>query len=932
MIAMKKINKLSFILAFLLSPVFINAQILDERQREASTIIADVLNELPADNDYHLYKAMEELCRTGKDGLKSLALMLKPIENGSNAPIEYALDGLSHYVSSRGGMQYYGTFAKAMTEALEQTQDKNNKLFLISLFKNFGNVQHLETLANYLYDEDLAMTTMMTIMSIPDSDEFIANRVMNEQGDKETLAYAVAYKNIASVEGELISWLPGSDESTKTAVYFALSKIGTSKSLPVLKENAKIVKYQNDPTDVTNAYVNVVLKLATEKDTANVVKESKTLLKVKRSNVVIAALNANAALYGRNAVPTLLKYVKHKDAQIRNEALNLLKPYANEQLFVDVIKVAKKDDVKADVIRWLSNFNAKSQMEFIAKQANTKNENLAEATIRAMCLLADEDQLTALFPLADERFRDVMVDNLKSYKGSPYKLLVKCLEEGDDEQKITALTVVSQRRMYSMYVDVFTQCVSEMVSDPVRKMAFVALKNVVRTREIPVLQSQLVITDDIYVEDVQNALITLFSNKDSFNPQVMNSFISFYQRQNPSVQARFYPIFASNEKFITRNLVLDAYNEGVNEKEALNALLSMDHESMMNVLFDMAKDDELNKNIILKRYVYLVNKYEKSDVTKITSLKKALELKPDDEVINYILNAVETTNSYQGIMLAADYLDNPNTIQTAANVILNIAYRNPEYNATEVVELLERIRNVFADSDAIYKKAQIEEHLTKIAKTPVFTLSEEEQKDGFVILFDGTNLDKWIGDKTNYIVKNGNIYVTADYGNDGNLYTDKEYSDFIYRFEFCYLKPGVNNGVGVRTPMNVDAAYQGMEIQILDHDAPIYQGLRDYQVHGSVYGIIPAERLVFPELGTWNTEEIILNGDYVKVTVNDQVILEGDIRKACKGHNVAPDGSEHNPYTVDKHNHPGLFNEKGYISFCGHGEGLLIRNVRIKEL
>ena len=48
------------------------------------------------------------------------------------------------------------------------------------------------------------------------------------------------------------------------------------------------------------------------------------------------------------------------------------------------------------------------------------------------------------------------------------------------------------------------------------------------------------------------------------------------------------------------------------------------------------------------------------------------------------------------------------------------------------------------------------------------------------------------------------------------------------------MKEGVNNGVGIRIPMGVDAAYEGMEIQILDHDAPIYKNLREYQVHGSV--------------------------------------------------------------------------------------------------
>ena len=96
--------------------------------------------------------------------------------------------------------------------------------------------------------------------------------------------------------------------------------------------------------------------------------------------------------------------------------------------------------------------------------------------------------------------------------------------------------------------------------------------------------------------------------------------------------------------------------------------------------------------------------------------------------------------------------------------------------------------------------------------------------------------------------------------------------------------------------------------------------------------VIPARRIRHKPLGEWSTEEIIVRGTHVKVTVNGEVIVDGDVRKACKGHNVAPDGSSQNKYTVDHRNHPGLFNKEGYISFCGHGEGLKIRNVRIKEL
>ena len=289
-------------------------------------------------------------------------------------------------------------------------------------------------------------------------------------------------------------------------------------------------------------------------------------------------------------------------------------------------------------------------------------------------------------------------------------------------------------------------------------------------------------------------------------------------------------------------------------------------------------------------------------------------------------------------LLAGKYLDDKEVSYAAANAVKNIASKSKEeINYTDFKNFLTKAANVFkstGNADDGYAVSEIDQILEAAEPFTPSQLTAEEKKQGFEMLFDGTNLDKWQGDLEGYIPINGALYVSANYGSTGNLYTKKEYRNFVYRFEFCFLREGVNNGVGVRTPMGVDAAYDGMcEVQILDHDAPAYDGwLREYQVHGSVYGVIPAKRIVHKPLGQWSTEEIRVEGDRIKVTVNGEVIVDGNIRTACKGHNVAPDGSSENPYTVDHRNHPGMFNRKGYISFCGHGEGLKIRNVRILDL
>ena len=203
-------------------------------------------------------------------------------------------------------------------------------------------------------------------------------------------------------------------------------------------------------------------------------------------------------------------------------------------------------------------------------------------------------------------------------------------------------------------------------------------------------------------------------------------------------------------------------------------------------------------------------------------------------------------------------------------------------------------------------------------------LSAEEKAEGFEMLFDGTSLHKWHGNKVDYNVVDGEIAVESRSrggASIGDLYTNDEYGDFIFRFEFK-LTPGANNGVGVRSPGVGDSAYEGYEVQILDHYNPIYQPwLAPYQYHGSLYGIIPAKnRDALLPVGEWNSEEIYMKGSYVRVTVNGQVVTEGDIAEASKNG------------TIDGNEHPGLKRTSGYIGFLGHGDRLWIRNVRVKKL
>lgn len=192
----------------------------------------------------------------------------------------------------------------------------------------------------------------------------------------------------------------------------------------------------------------------------------------------------------------------------------------------------------------------------------------------------------------------------------------------------------------------------------------------------------------------------------------------------------------------------------------------------------------------------------------------------------------------------------------------------------------------------------------------------ENDEAGFVSIFNGKDLTGWVGDTKGYIIENGSIVCKPG----GNLFTEKEYADFSFRFEFK-LTPAANNGIAIRAPMDSgNPSYTGMEVQVLDDRHADYKAIETWQAHGSVYGIVPAKRDQLKPCGEWNTEEITADGRHIKVTLNGVVIVDADLDKA----------TENGP--IDHKDHPGVKNTTGHIGFLGHGSVVEFRNLRVKDL
>jgi hypothetical protein len=197
---------------------------------------------------------------------------------------------------------------------------------------------------------------------------------------------------------------------------------------------------------------------------------------------------------------------------------------------------------------------------------------------------------------------------------------------------------------------------------------------------------------------------------------------------------------------------------------------------------------------------------------------------------------------------------------------------------------------------------------------------EDKAPEGFTSLFNGKDLTGWKvnkgGNPKVWGAEKGLLYVQGSGG--GWLMTEKEYSDFELRLEFKMPEKG-NSGVALRSAMEGNPSFEsGMEIQLLDDEwhKKNYKGLKDTQLTGSIYGIVPPSKNALKPVGQWNKMRIIAKGPQITVELNGEKIVDANL----------------NDHKDKVKEHKGLLRPKGHLGLQSHDGRVEFRNLFVKEL
>ncbi len=203
-------------------------------------------------------------------------------------------------------------------------------------------------------------------------------------------------------------------------------------------------------------------------------------------------------------------------------------------------------------------------------------------------------------------------------------------------------------------------------------------------------------------------------------------------------------------------------------------------------------------------------------------------------------------------------------------------------------------------------------------------LSEQEKKDGWILLWNGKDTDGWIDGSGAALkpemIQEGSINPMGAAGH--MAYTKERYGNFVLACD-CKVSKGCNSGIFFRTGNLKDPVQTGFEVQVFDSAGKEKPGKHD---SGALYDIVAPSKNPMKPAGEWNHFEITARGSKVTIVLNGETIVECDLDQGTEP-NKSPDGTKNKFNTALKD-----FPREGHVGLQDHGHAVWFKNLKLKPL
>ncbi len=902
--------------------LFISIGTAQEKSVGLQTEILKILQKYPAQNVSDLDKQSYEILQLGKDGLLSVCRLLVPPGKSDDSQVRYALGGLTTYVNRTGNEDQRRMYAKTLIKALDSERNENVKAFLIRQLQRCGKKESLRSLKRCLSDSTLSEPAALALLAIGTKEaEKMLMRSLNtvSQKNRVTVIKALGELKSQSAMRKILKYSSTHDRELRDVTLFALANIGDPRAEDVLNKFA-ITAGPYERAQAPSLYLLYAQRLAEHGKKQLSVSICRELISShmspQESHIACAALNTMVDVLGEKSFEDLLVAMDSPSKEFRMKALELSDRMPGREATSKWINKLEnsRPEVRAEIIGMLEKRGDTSILDVVLSELKSESLPVRLAAIPAAVSLGDSAVLSELWPLLQSDSKEeIEVLKLALLRFSTPLIVpeaAKIMMDVPSLARVALIEILAERQAKEFADVVFSQTKSEVESLCVA--ALTALEKLSQEKDLPRLVDMLMETsENTEILLLQKAIVAsanLVEDKESRADQLLSA------------------LEASEGK---KHLDLLRILPGIGGTKALHLVIekteSEDARVQSAAVYSLAKWPDIDaleavRRVILttekptlryvsfQGYIRLIQEAELAPDEQYFLLSDVFDAAVEPEDKKVLLSGLSRIKSKQSLRYVAVFLQDPELQSNVARAVTRITLPGEEEEfglvGPDVEAALKLTAGIVKDRDMINR---IKDYLG--------VLWEQE---GFVSLFNGKDLTGWIGNTAGYEADEGKLVVLPNRGG-GNLYTEKEFGDFILRFEFR-LTPGANNGLGIRAPLNGDAAYLGMELQILDNSADRYKDLKSYQYHGSIYGVVPAKRGYLKPVGEWNEEEVLARGKRITVKLNGVVIVDADISDAIQNG------------TIDGRDHPGLKRDTGHIGFLGYGSLVEFSRIWIKEL
>lgn len=899
-----------------------------------------LLADIPTTSSETAREIFQEL---GKDSAKlvpELVSKLTTEKSDADTTARFAMGGLVWTVGHAGNAAEKKTLARTIAESIAKAQDTEPKAFLIEQLQYMGDDSVTDVLYPLLTDPELGPRTIRTVTALAPKD--LGKVVISKLSDSNTTEVqtgllltiarlrpsgADAVKAVKAVKA-VTPYASAENRFIRNAALDALAALGDASSRDALKKAAEADETFDDilaPARYLN-YAQNVAAAGNKKLAAEISKEIATAKHTSESQHLVGlALSTLADVAGEASLDTLFSFVKDDNEPTRATALDNInrfnKPAVTARL-VQELKNSPHQEVTVAVLLALGNRKDAGALDAVAEKFGDDDVTIATTAIHAAGEINREKALPKYLELLksdnDKAVTEAVINQLRRVKTDlVLPAVAAAVPAASGEGKVALVALLGERRAAGQKEAVYTAAQSD--DAKVRAAAYDALGRVAEASDLPRLRDMILAADtNAERKGARQAYVAVARGSDDVNAsaKLLTDALATAEGQNKAALLETLAAIGAPSAIPAVKQIAESATDTDLQDAAVRALSDWQDAAAAPELVKIAKNSKNERHQVLAvRGLARLAGEHKDAAEKLKALKQAASLAKRAEEKQAIIAQIAELKTREAVATLVPFLADKETSAGAATALVKIAVPDEKkkggLRGADIIEALERALPALDDKARKPVEKYIYELIREVESTEIKTDAE-----GFVELFNGQDLTGWTGATDAYQATNGVIELPA--GKSGNLFTARQYGDFVLKFDFKIEKAG-NNGVGIRAPLYGNASFDGMEIQILDQNDPKYKDLKDWQRHGSVYGVAAAEPIQL-KIGDWNEQEIVVDGRHIKVTVNGQVITDVNLDEATK------DGF------VSNSDHPGVKRNRGHIGFLGHNDPIQLRNIRVKNI